>query len=239
MILQVLIVDDEPAVGLYLKSIIEEIPRVEAIVVVSGEEALAEIEKSPPQVAFLDIDMPGMNGLELAQSLAGRAEEIYLVFATAYPDYALQAFELYSFDYILKPFDEARIKKTIKRLIGRAFNHSAHESSQDYLQIENHSQKLFLEPSEIIYVESRKAELFIKTIHDTYLIRGNLNSMEKRMEKYGFFRSHRSFLVNLQQIKTITPEKYTFQITMKSGDKVMLSRYQEKRLRAIIEKDSV
>lgn len=115
MIVKVLVVDDEPVTGLFLKSILEQVPGVEiAEVITNSLEVAGKVDEHEARVVFLDIDMPELNGLELARSLRDKDESLCLVFATAHADYALEAFELYSFDYILKPFNEERIKKLCK-----------------------------------------------------------------------------------------------------------------------------
>jgi DNA-binding LytR/AlgR family response regulator len=118
--MRILIVDDEPATGLFLQSIIKELPGVKTDIATSGKEALKKALISQPQAVFLDIDMPDINGIELAHTLAEKYEDLSLVFATAHPDHALEAFELYSIDYILKPFDQERIKRTVKKLMDKS-----------------------------------------------------------------------------------------------------------------------
>ncbi len=235
MTLQVLIVDDEPATGIYLKAIIEQVPGVNVLAVTSSaKKALEEAAKYLPHVVFLDIDMPEMNGLELARTLVKRHDDINIVFATAFPDYALQAFGLYAFDYILKPFNEKRIKNTIKKLIGKMQAQHPAPGELRYVKhiaIDTQAEKIFLNPDEILFIESNRSKLNIKTVRNAYIIKGKLHSLEERLAPYGFFRTHRSYLVNLRHIKEITPSDYTFEIVMLSEDRVLLSRHKEKRLR--------
>lgn len=107
MALEVLIADDEQYVAVYLKKIIEKVEDVKVVAIAGdGKEAVKMVEKLRPQVVCLDIDMPEMNGIAVARELAEVYPQLNFVFVTAYPDYALEAFELYSFDYILKPLDE-------------------------------------------------------------------------------------------------------------------------------------
>jgi DNA-binding LytR/AlgR family response regulator len=231
MSLKILIVDDEVAVALFLKTIIEQIPDTTVVAIADrGQQALRQFEIHQPQVVFLDIDMPGMNGLEVAHLLAKKNENIYFVFATAYPDYALQAFEIYSFDYILKPFNEERIKKTLRK-IKKQMNPSSYALNKETtIIVEQGGQKIFLKPGEIHYIESRKPKVKIKTRDNAYIITGDLKTLEHELRKHGFFRSHRGYLVNLKQIKEIVPAGYTFQIILLSGDKVLLSRQQKVQL---------
>lgn len=232
--LSVLIVDDAAVVGLQLKRIIEGLPEVGvAVVATNSRDALAQFESLHPQVVFLDIGMPDMNGLELARLFSQKQADIHIIFATAYPEYALQAFELYSFDYMLKPFNETRILKTLHK-IHEQTNQIASQKTRipDHIKIEIEGRKYLLRVSDILYMESRKPKrVLIKTIHNTYLIRDNLNRLEQKLKREGFFRCHRSYLVNLKHMQQIKCLDYTYEIILDSGDRVMLSRQQEKKLR--------
>lgn len=231
--IKILIVDDEPIAGQYLKNIIEQVPDVEVVyVAISGQEALCQAEVFLPHAVFLDIDMPEMNGMEVARTLAERHEEILFVFATAYPDYAIQAFELYSFDYILKPFDTERIKKTVRKLRDRLSQSSSGLTLAASITIDIGKRKLLLKPEEILYIERLKTrKVCIKTLKNNYLISSELHTLEKEFEQYGIFRCHRSYLVNLKHIKEIIHTGRSFQILMDSGDKILLSRQHESILK--------
>ncbi len=234
MELRILIVDDEGITGRLLKSIIEEVPDVKVVAVAtSAREALQQAELQKPQVVFLDIDMPEMNGIELAGLMRERQQDLYIVFATAHPDYALQAFELYSFDYILKPFNESRIRKTVRKLKEKINTQNKPGVGGDtIISLEYNGRKVFLKPTEIFYLESRKPKkIFIKTAKHDYLIRGDLNTLAQKLEQQDFFRCHRAFLVNLKQIKEIIPSGHTYEIILYSNDRVLLSRQHEKTLR--------
>ncbi|MEN6463253.1 MAG: LytTR family DNA-binding domain-containing protein [Syntrophomonas sp.] len=233
MNLKALIVDDEPSIGHYLKMIIEAVPGVYVTdVVSSGNEALKTMEIFHPQVIFLDIDMPQMNGLELARYLTEKYQDLYIIFATAYPDYALEAFELYSFDYILKPFNEERIKKTVRKLRDQIQPGVSNILPAEIpISIETHKQEIFLRPGKILYVESSKPGILIKTLNDTYMIRSDMYTYERKLEPYGFYRCHRSYLVNLAFIKEISNSGRTYQLVLTSGEKILLSRQKVKVLK--------
>jgi DNA-binding LytR/AlgR family response regulator len=225
--MNVLIVDDEPATGIFLASIIKEVPEVITDVATSGKEALEKAEINEYQVVFLDIDMPGMNGMELAHILTKKHEQLSLVFATAHPGYALEAFELYSVDYILKPYDEERIKKTVKRLADK----TGLSQSEPAIPIKTKEQMFFLKPFHILYVETRGNESIVMTINRNYVTREDIHTLDERLQPYNFFRCHRSYLVNLKHIKEIIPSGRTYQIILDTADKIPLSRKHEKLLR--------
>lgn len=239
MSLRILIVDDEAATGQYLRQVAEQIPGVKVVAVLtSGWEALELLPTLRPRLVFLDIDMPGINGLETARAMAQKDPDLYFVFATAYPDYALQAFEIYSFDYILKPFDEARIKKTVAKLIGR-LNNSNPRHRSDLLVLENEGEHYFIRPEDILYVESWKRKLRIRTTRGDFVTTGDLTSLGQRLQSFGFFRSHRCYLVNIRQVNKIASTGYTYEIILKSGERVLLSRHQARTLRQMLPKKSV
>jgi DNA-binding LytR/AlgR family response regulator len=225
--MRVLIVDDEPVTGFLLASIINEVPGVTTDVATNAKEALKKAAINEYQAVFLDIDMPDMNGLELAQILAKEYEHLSLVFATAHPGYALEAFELYSVDYILKPYDEERIKKTVRRLADK----TGLSQSEPAIPIKTKDQMLFLKPDHILYAETRGNENIIMTLHRNYVIREDINALDVRLQPYNFFRCHRSYLVNLKHIKEIIPSGRTYQIILDSEDNIPLSRKYERVLR--------
>jgi len=225
--MRVLIVDDEPVTGFLLASIIKEIPGVTTDVATSAKEALEKAAINEYQAVFLDIDMPGMNGLELAHILVKIYENLSLVFATAHPGYALEAFELYSVDYILKPYDAERIKKTVRRLAEK----TGKSQPEAAIPIKTKEHMLFLKPGHILYVETRGNENIIMTSHRNYVTREDIHNLDVRLQPYNFFRCHRSYLVNLKHIKEIIHSGRTYQIILDSEDKIPLSRKYERVLR--------
>ena len=226
--MRILIVDDEPATGLFLQSIIKEVPGVATDIATSGKEALKKALINQPQAVFLDIDMPDINGIELAYILAEKYEDLSLVFATAHPDHALEAFELYSVDYILKPFDSERIKRTVKKLI---YNTKHFYSTEAPIPVKTTTQNVFLKPSNILYIEARNRGNIIQTFNATHITKENIHSLDIRLQQHDFFRCHRSYLVNVKRVKEIVSSGRTFQIILDTEAKIPLSRKQEKALR--------
>lgn len=230
--MKILIVDDDLPTVLYLQNIFNRISDVSILAVAASEaEALRLAEAHEPLVIFMDLDMPGMNGLEVAGNIEQLQSDVYFIFVTACTKYALQAFELNSFDYILKPFNEERIKTTVEKLKQRMRNRlDAEFKAEAVITINTQEKKIFLKSDEIFYVESRWPKIFIKTITAEYCINGTLCDLEEKLSAHGFFRSHRSYLVNLKQIKEIIKSGATYEILLDSGDKIMLSRSKAKDL---------
>lgn len=234
--MDILIVDDDLPTGRYLKHIVSQVQEVTVLAVAtSGPEALQLASEHKPQVVFLDVDMPEMNGLEVARRMADWQNDIFFIFATAYPDYALQAFELYCFDYILKPFNEARIKKTLQKLQNRLTPQLVPVvNAKETITIQSHGKTYLMKPDEILYLESCRSNIFMKTLTEMYYVKGNLRTWEQQLTPYGFMQSHRSYLVNINQVRQVSPYGSTYELVLKSDDKVPLSRNYEKQLRNML-----
>ena len=234
--MDILIVDDDKPVGLYLKHIVSQMPGVNGVTVTnSGPEALELAREHRPQVVFLDMNMPEMNGLEVARAIIELDSGIFFIFATAHPDYALDAFEVHPFDYILKPFNEERIKKTLNNLNRRLIEPLLPTGgSTNTIPIQLPGKTYVLQPDEIIYVESRRAQILINTTTGQYALKGDLDTWTKKLARYGFIQSHRSYLVNFNQVKQVDRYGYSYNLVLKSGDKVPLSRSCEKHIRKLL-----
>jgi DNA-binding LytR/AlgR family response regulator len=210
--MKILIVDDDLPTVLYLQDILNRIPDLSILAVASSEaEAVRLAEVCQPLVIFVDLDMPGMNSLEVAGTIAQLLSDVYFIFLTACTDYALQAFELYPFDYILKPFNEERIKRSITKLKQRIHIQPATEvKAGTVVSINTQERRVFLNSDEISYVEARWPKICIKTQTAEYCISGSLSDLEEKLSPHGFFRSHRSYLVNPKQVKEIIKSGSTY-----------------------------
>ena len=233
MVLKILIGDDDPAIVAYLTAFIESVP--EAVVVATandGAEVIKKFEKNRPNVVILDIDMPGKNGIEVARELAQKHEDLYFVFVTAYSNYVFDAYELYSFDYILKPIDEKRVQKTIKRLKEKVYaDKVVNCAPKRNIAIQVEGRRVFINPNEIVFIESIKPKVLIRTMKEKYLIGAELHTFEEYLNPRDFFRCHKGYIVNLKYIREVIPSGRTYEILLHSGDKILLSREKEKELR--------
>lgn len=219
----------------------------------SGEELLVLYEKYRPDILFLDIHMPGLSGLEVARRLQAdyKGAVPLMVFTTAYDQHAVEAFELEAVDYLLKPYDENRFKKAMERvrkqLIQRSLTgnqpllerkmgpaadqHLSLKSAK--LLLENGEKVAVLSPETICYAARAERVLEVHTEHETIRTRMTLQELEKRLTGYPFFRSHRSYLVNLEFIQEITPWfNGAYNLILKDGkrSKIPVSRSAAKRL---------
>jgi len=233
MVMKILICDDEPAIAGYLTAIIEEVPEVLVVATASsGAEVIKKYDKYKPNVVVLDIDMPGINGIDAARELTEKHGGIYFVFVTAHPNYVFDACELYSFDYILKPIDEKRVQKTIKKLKEKVYAEKvAGCASKRNIAVQVDGRRVFIHPNEIVFIESIKPKVLIRTVKDKHVTNGDLHSFEEYLNPRDFFRCHKGYIVNLKYIKEVIPSGRTYELLLHSGEKILLSREKEKELR--------
>lgn len=243
--LRAYIVDDEPLARDELKYLLNRNRQVE-IVGESDcvEDALADIAWLKPNVVFLDIELEEENGLHLARKLAEINPAPAIVFATAYDEYALQAFDANAVDYILKPFSEERLMKALEK-ISKLKNNDEHVDlsspapskvgCKGKIPVLVDDKIILLNDEEILYLESSEGKCLIKMMEQFYKVSDALIVLEKKLNKEQFIRVHRSFIVNADHIKEIEPWfNSTYNLIMKDGSKVPVSRTYIKELRQLI-----
>lgn len=219
--MHILIAEDEAPARNELRYLLAELaPDATFYEAADGEEALRIVEGEPIDVAFLDIRMPGLDGMAVAATIMEKPEPPLIVFATAYNEHALQAFDLAALDYVVKPFDERRLAQTITRarqaLIERAALAQKHADLRGYLhdtpplprlwaQRENDSWRL-VPYAEILWgvVEGGKTHVQTAT-NGRLLLRHTLKELETRLAPHQFTRVHKSYLVNLTHVTEVIP----------------------------------
>lgn len=214
--LTVLIVEDDPAMRHVIKKTLAEMPGVEVLGEAGdGITALKMVEELNPRVVFIDIGLPEKNGIELAREICDIDQQTILIFATAYDDCTHEAFEVYAFDYIVKPFKLDRIKKTMERI--QKFD-SYKKPVQSYfhpypagtiipprLVIRQNEKMVFLDTKDIVFITRENRKTIIYTLKQKISTTENLNDIEERLTGNSFFRSHRGYIVNLGMIREIYP----------------------------------
>lgn len=215
----------------------------------NGVDALQLIEEAGPQVAFLDIQMPGLTGFEVARLLLDRGIGVHVVFVTAFDRYAIDAFEVNAVDYLLKPVEQARLSQAIERVRKRV---ELDEPLDDRLQrvlravagrpqhpgqivIKVGERLLLVQAEEIIYasVDGDIIHVVTSQVAGTVNYR-TLDELQARLDPDVFWRVHRSHLVNINRIKEIVPwfsRNYILRMKDAKGSEVPVSRAQTKRLR--------
>ncbi|OOG94025.1 LytR/AlgR family response regulator transcription factor [Bacillus pseudomycoides] len=238
--LKVLVVDDEMLARDELKYLLQRTKEVDVIEEADCvEDALEKLMGNKPDLVFLDIQLSDDNGFEIANILKKMKNPPSIVFATAYDQYALQAFEVDALDYILKPFDEERIAQTLKKYKKRKQTET--EKNQD-VATEMYKLALPIEESivlvnieDIVYVGLVDGKVTVKTIRETYVTHDTLVILEKKLPQTGFMRVHRSFIANINHISEIQPWfNSTYNLIMKEGSKVPVSRTYVKELKKLL-----
>jgi two-component system LytT family response regulator len=200
---KVLIVDDEPAARRGVRQLLAAFPEF----AVAGEcrngaEALAALDASAPDVVFLDIQMPGIDGFEvIRRRTVERMPEV--VFLTAFDQFALRAFEAEAIDYLVKPVSESRFAATMKRLMKR-LRSSATATRDENIVVTTARGATVLNLGEIDWIEAagNYSQLWVGS--RGYFLRESLHSLEERVRNYGFIRAHRRALVRLDGVRELT-----------------------------------
>mgnify|MGYP003937257183 FL=1 len=228
---KVVMADDEHGVMLILCSILSKLEG--AMVVGTAENAKDTIKltmEQNPDLAFLDIELPDMKGIELAEKLRDIKPDMAIVFITAHQEYSLDAFKLYASDYILKPIDEERVKSTFQRIykmleISKKSNTSSY-TEPSRISINLGDERIFIKLNEIFYIERSGRHTIISCTNGKYKTRQTLQEMEKHLGKM-FFRSHKSFIINTDRIEKIVsfPNSSYYEVKFNDcEDKALLSR---------------
>lgn len=202
----------------------------------TGEQLLDLYFEHRPEVIFLDIEMPGITGVEAAKQIMSSTKNAPIfVFTTAYDAYAIDAFEVEAVDYLLKPFDQVRLQQTLERVRNRVAdkkqetNSLVEESTPppsatgNKLLVDDGEKMIVLAPESIYYAVPSQRMLEIHTENEVIESKMTLQELEKKLEGRAFYRTHRSYLVNLNHILEITPWfNGAYNITLKNKDKTSI-----------------
>ena len=224
MKIRCIIVDDEPPAVDELAYILSKIEDVEVVASSnSASKAIKEIRTKKPDLVFLDIHMPVQSGFHVARMVSSFDRPPMIIFATAFDQYAVRAFDANAIDYVLKPFSENRIKKSIERAkklisskgktvtireLDRLIESiGGTEKSVVRISVENKGRILLLDPDSIFFCKSAEKRICINTQNNQFVCHSvsSLNELEKILRNHPFFRTHRAYLVNLSYIKEVIP----------------------------------
>ncbi len=253
LVLRVMVVDDEQLAREELCYQLERLGEVEVVAQAgNGLEALSAVERSQPDVVFLDIQMPGLNGFEVARRLLENPDHTpALVFVTAFDQHAVEAFEVNAVDYLLKPVDAGRLEQALVRARRRLsldrpgpLNDqleqlvkmmSNRQIRRDQVAVKVGERFLLVHAEEIIYASLADESINIVTgqVTGTSNYR-TLDELQARLDPEVFWRVHRSHLVNINKIKEIVPwfsRNYILRMKDAKGTEIPVSRAQTKRLR--------
>lgn len=251
MPIRTLIIDDEPLARERIKGLLTHEVDFEVVGLCgNGREALSLIQEVNPDLLFLDVQMPELDGLSLVSQLdPEHLPEI--IFVTAYDQYALKAFEIHALDYLLKPFDKARFQRTLTRsreqvararqggineqLMGLLRDLHVEKKPIDRLVIRTDGKVLLLRPEEIDWIESAGNYVKVHVGKEEHLHREALGSVEARLRPDLFLRIHRSTLVNVECIRELEPFfQGEYLVILRDGTRLNLSRHYKERAMKIL-----
>lgn len=239
--IRVMIVDDEPIACRRVQRLLKTEPEVEILKVTNnGKDAVDGIQKLNPDLVFLDIQMPGMDGFEVVRSLD--PEHLpQIIFVTAYDRYAIRAFEVHALDYLLKPFDQDRFKEALARARdqitkdrSKELNHGLMSLLEEmkpatkYLErlvVKTSGRVFFLKTEEIDWIEAQGKYVNIHVRKDAHLVREGMNSLESSLDPRKFVRIHKSSIVNIDHIAQLQPWFHgDYRVILRDGTTLTLSR---------------
>jgi len=249
--IRTLVVDDEELARDRMQSLLAEQPDVEIVgVCTDGPSAVETIDKTQPDLVFLDVQMPGMDGFEVIDNI-DKNHAPAVVFVTAHDAHALRAFEIHALDFLLKPFDQTRFEKALDRARGHlnvdrtggldprlvSLLEELHQERKypERLIVKSGGRVFFVRTEEIDWVEASGNYVKIHTKNDAHLLRESMKNMEARLDPKTFVRIHRSAIVNIDRIKELEPWFHgEYIVIMRDGTRLTASRVFSDRLSAAI-----
>ena len=243
MPIRALIVDDEPLARTGVQQLVEPLDDVTvAGEAADGPEAVRQIEAHDPDLVFLDVQMPEMDGLEVVQEV-GVEDMPLTIFVTAYDQYALDAFEAHALDYLLKPIEEERFEEAMERArqqlqrveadalsqqlrgVLREYTAEEERESIERFTIRSRDRIYFVDVDDVQWIESEGDYVALHDGEDAHLVRKTMKELEEELDPGRFLRVHRSYIVNADYIEELRPLDHgTYQLRMASGTPLKTSR---------------
>lgn len=240
MSLRTLIVDDEPLARERIASLLENEPDVTIIGECGdGKSAARAIKRKSPDIVFLDIQLPEMDGFAVLESL-GSVHLPAIIFVTAYDQFALKAFRVHALDYLLKPIDGARLSETLhrvretapyrdeslrRRMVEFLRDLDGQRSISNRVVVKIEGEMLCLKPAEIDWIESAGNYVCFHVGPHTHISRETMNEAEQRLRPHNFLRVHRSTIVNFDRIKSLKPLSFgDYELELRDGTRLPMSR---------------
>ena len=246
-IIRAVIVDDEPLARRKIRQMLARDLDVEIVGdCANGREAITAINAQNPDLVFLDVQMPEVDGFAVLESIAG-ARTPLVIFVTAYDQYALRAFEVSAVDYLVKPFDRRRFEKAMQRAKSLLATEQGSDLNQQTLALlaelrarSNHIERLvikaggrafFLKTEEIDWIEAEGKYVRLHAGKESYLLREAIGSIEGQLDPKKFPRIHRSTIINIDRVRELQPWFHNeYRVILHDGTELMLSRSCRKKL---------
>lgn len=247
--IRVMVVDDEALALERLVKYIASDPEFKIVArAFDGIEAIRLSKSIPADVVFLDIDMPGKNGIEVALELADQETPPVVVFVTAHNEFAVKAFELHAIDYILKPYDPARLQKSLERVkeavklkkpmrekLTAFGNDYAAQSRKIVGRRSNSKERVLIDPADVFFFFAHLAQVTAHLGDKEFIVNLTLEELEKTLEPVCFARPHRAYIVNLSKVEKVVPMfNENFELILKDPAKthIPLARRNAKEFKA-------
>jgi two-component system LytT family response regulator len=255
--IRTIIVDDEPLAREGIRLLIRDDAQIEIISeCANGRDATQAIEKYAPELLFLDVQMPEINGFDVLNQI-NIAQAPTVIFVTAYDNYALQAFEAQALDYLLKPFSDERFYRALARAKSKIEQNSIKEQNQKlksllaaykskqqkdtsspYLErliIKSAGRVLFLDAPEIDWIEAADYYVLLHIGDKSHILRETMTELEAKLDPRKFLRIHRSIIVNIERIAELQARGYSdYLVTLHNGAKLKLSRRRRKKIQSML-----
>ncbi len=203
--LRAIIVDDEAPARSELSYLLGETGKVEVVAEAANvREAIEKLKDVGADVMFLDVNMPGTDGLQLAEALTRLKYPPYVIFVTAYSEHAVKAFDVNATDYLVKPVETERLNQAIAKVM-QQMSGQGHTPTGERIPVEKGGKKLLIPTDKIHFIMAKDDYSYLHTDTDRYLSTVSLAQLEAKLEPMGFFRVHRRYLVNLACIREVDP----------------------------------
>jgi two-component system LytT family response regulator len=249
--IRALIVDDEPLARRRIRRLLRDHPDIEAVgESPDGRSALAAFNELSPDLIFLDVQMPELDAFSFLEALDPERLP-FLIFVTAYDQYALKAFEFYALDYLLKPFDRRRFNKALTRARSRIRTERAVDANlravalleeirarSNYLErlvVKSGGRVFFLKTDEIDWIEAEGKYVRLHVGKESYLLREAIGALETQLDPKRLARIHRSTIVNIDRISRLDPWFHNdYRVILRDGTQLTMSRTCRKRLGEVL-----
>lgn len=203
--LRAIIVDDEAPARSELSYLLGETGKVEVVAEAANvREAIEKLKDVGADIMFLDVNMPGTDGLQLAEALTRLKYPPYVIFVTAYSEHAVKAFDVNATDYLVKPVETERLNQAIVKVM-QQMSGQGRPPAGERIPVEKGGKKLLIPTDKIHFIMAKDDYSYLHTDTDRYLSTVSLAQLEAKLEPMGFFRVHRRYLVNLACILEVDP----------------------------------
>jgi len=249
--IRALIVDDEPLARERIRTLLAECRNVEVVGECrDGREAVNAILAERPDLVFLDIQMPELDGFEVIKAI-GNEFLPAIIFVTSFDEYAIRAFDVNAIDYLLKPINAARFEKAVLRAIDRLTQSNVRESERkllDFIEVlraehqyvtrfvvRSGSRLSFVRASDVDWMDAADNYVRLHVAGREHFVRETLKSVETQLDPEIFIRVHRSIIINFDRVESVEPYSHgEYVVTMKDGAKLTTSRSYSERLRLLL-----